>query len=213
MANAALCRRERLGAPPAHERARTLTIYRRTLASPLLIGARNRGAAISQGLNPIFSDHGPARLQLIAIAGRKVLQGVPHLTDHAVPVAGTGLTKLSQGWVPRTVVAVRQPAPASIKAVPKPNRHAERTGEVGDRRIDTDDEVEVDDERRGILKVMKVGGGAEVEVAGGTSRRSAPSPGWRPSCRVCRGRGVRSRARRRDAPRNSSRPDTRQTLH
>jgi hypothetical protein len=59
------------------------------------------------GVSPVFSDHGPARLQLIAIAGRQVLQGVPHLTDHAVPVAGTGLTKLSQGRVPRTVVAVQ----------------------------------------------------------------------------------------------------------
>src|SRR5216683_2907309 len=36
-------------------------------------------------------------------------------------------------------------------------------------------------------------------AAGGTSRRSLPSPGWRPSCRGCRDRGARSRARRRDA--------------
>ena len=85
-------------------------------------------------------------------------QGIPRRADRTVPVTGAGLTKLSQSRVPGTVVAVQQPAPVSIKAVQEPNWLAERAGQVGDRRIDTNDEVEIDDKRSGILKVMKVGG-------------------------------------------------------
>ena len=56
-------------------------------------------------------------LPTAAITGHQALQGIPRRADRTVPVAGAGLTKLSQSRVPRTVVAVQQPAPVSIKPV------------------------------------------------------------------------------------------------
>jgi hypothetical protein len=95
----------------------------RALGPPRRVIGTARTPSPARGIGPTDCNHcmsldpGLAGLQLIVIAGRQVVQGVTHLTDHAVPVAGGGLTKLSQGRVPRTVVAVQQPAPASIKAV------------------------------------------------------------------------------------------------
>ena len=98
------------------------------------------------------------RSELIAIAGHQTLQGIPRCADHITPVTRARLTKLPQSRVPGTVVAVQQPAPVSIKTVQEPNRFAKCTGQVGNRRINTDDEVKIDDERSSILEVMKVVG-------------------------------------------------------
>ena len=101
---------------------------------------------------------GVAGSQLIAIAGGQALQRVSRRLDHTGPVARTGLAKLAQLRIPGAVVAVQQPAPAGIEAVQQPNRLAERAGLMGDRGVDTDDEVKIGDEGGGIGEVVQIGG-------------------------------------------------------
>ena len=96
---------------------------------------------------------GLVRSQLIAIAGSQAPQSVPRRPDHIAPVAGSGLAKLAQVRIPGTVVSTDEPAPLGVEAVQKPDRLTERSGQMSDRRIDADHQIERLDERRRVVEI------------------------------------------------------------
>ncbi len=63
------------------------------------------------------------------------------------------MAKLAQGGIPRRVLALEQPAPATVVAVEQPNWFTHACGEMGHGRIDTYDKVKVVDECRSLAEV------------------------------------------------------------
>ena len=120
---------------------------------------------------------GLAGSQLIAIAGGQTLQGVSHRADHTVPVARAGLAKLAQRRIPGAVVAVQQPAPAGIEAVQQPDRLAERAGQMGDRGIDADHQIEASISAAVSAKSSQFGGEIVQRHAGRRIGRPEPPVG------------------------------------
>lgn len=66
--------------------------------------------------------------------------------------------KQPRGRIPRTVVAVIEPAPAAVEARQDKDRLGHGAGEMGDCGIDRDDKIEVGDQRRRILEAVQIGG-------------------------------------------------------
>ena len=108
---------------------------------------------------------------MTVVARSKALQGVLHAADHARPVSGGGLAKLAQRRIPRTVVAVLQPAPAGVETIQQPNRFAEGTGQMRNRRIDGDDKIEVVDQCRRVGKIINFLGEIVQSYAARWTRR------------------------------------------
>src|SRR5215813_7508774 len=88
--------------------------------------------------------------------------------DRLLPVAETSLTEDAHGRIPRRAVCRQAPSPAGVETVEHPCRLAHRAGDVRDRRIRRDHEIELGDDRRGIAEVENVGseiGGPPEELA------------------------------------------------
>jgi hypothetical protein len=66
------------------------------------------------------------------------------------------LAKLARRRIPRTIVPISGPAEAGIETVQYPNWFAEGTGQMRNRRIDADDEIEVVDQGCRIGKIVKI---------------------------------------------------------
>src|SRR5271155_3129651 len=92
----------------------------------------------------------PAVMTAVGVA----LQGAARAADHAAPVPGSGLAKLTQRRIPRTVIPILEPAEAGVETVQQPNRFSECAGQMRNRRIDADHEIEAVFESRRIGKVM-----------------------------------------------------------
>ena len=69
-----------------------------------------------------------------------------------------GLAEQPRFVVPRAVVAVPEPAPVRLARQQYPDRFAQCTGQMGNRGVDTDDQVQRLDELGGIGKVNEASG-------------------------------------------------------
>ena len=78
--------------------------------------------------------------------------------DDAAPVTRGRLTEQPGGAVPRAVLASAQPAPAGIEAIEHPHRLAQRSGEMRNRRVHADHQVECRNQRRRVGKIVQVVG-------------------------------------------------------
>src|SRR6202034_4604677 len=77
------------------------------------------------------------------------------LSEHPVPVAAPGLAEEPHIRVPRTVAAFEQPAPVGHVLEGNPGRPAERPGQVRQRGVTGDDEIEIGHDRRAIEKRLR----------------------------------------------------------
>ena len=91
---------------------------------------------------------------MTVVARSEALQSASRAADHAVPLPGSGLAKLAQRRIPSTVVPISGPAEVGVETVQYPNRFTECTGQVRNRRIDADYEIEAFDESRRVGKIM-----------------------------------------------------------
>ena len=92
-------------------------------------------------------------------------------TDHAVPVADGRLTKEARGRIPGALVALPQPAEIRVERQQDPDRRAERAGQVRDRRVRRDDEIELRDSSR---RVGHVGNRLREVLNGGLGGKPLP---------------------------------------
>lgn len=60
--------------------------------------------------------------------------------DHFGPVAGARLGEQAHGWIPVASSPLRGPAPVRLMLEQQPGRAAQRPGQVGDHRVDGDDQ-------------------------------------------------------------------------
>ena len=74
------------------------------------------------------------------------------------------MAKLAQRRIPRTVVPISGPAEVGIEAVQNPNRFAKCAGQMRNRRIDADDEIEA------VYESGRIGEVAEIAVPAGKVR-------------------------------------------
>lgn len=77
------------------------------------------------------------------------------------PVAGRRLVIEAQRGIPVAVARARRPAPVGIVLQHQPRRHAERAGEVGDHRVDGNDERAAGDQAGGDGEVEGAAAGVE----------------------------------------------------
>src|SRR3954464_3019306 len=75
------------------------------------------------------------------------------LRDHAVPVPWLCLPIEPNARIPRAVAALAQPSPIRCEREQEGGGPAQRTGKVRHRRIDGDDEIEILDDRSGVLEI------------------------------------------------------------
>jgi hypothetical protein len=95
-----------------------------------------------------------ARMQLIAIVGSQMLQGVSHLA--IAPSQSPRLNWRKWGRVgPQGCRRASTASASGVEAGQEPDRLTERTGEMSGGCADTDDKVEIGDEGGGISNVVK----------------------------------------------------------
>ena len=78
------------------------------------------------------------------------------MVDWRLPIAGAGLSKKPHRWIPRRIVAVEHPSPIRHMRQQNPRRFSHRAGEMRDRRIDGDDQIQITDERGTIVEIAQV---------------------------------------------------------
>src|ERR1700722_999504 len=84
------------------------------------------------------------------------LQGRAYTIDSAVPVTERRLAKQPCARIPRTVVALEEPAPAGVEPIEDPDWPSHRAREVRRRRVDRNDQIEIRDQRGRIDKIIKL---------------------------------------------------------
>ncbi len=87
-----------------------------------------------------------------------------HAFDDAAPVIGFLLPEQADGFVPRRIVAVQQPAPVGGVGQHERGGRADGAGDVGDRGVDADQALDVAQNRHCVREVGDVG--AEVDDGG-----------------------------------------------
>src|SRR5690348_2391313 len=99
-----------------------------------------------------------------AMLARKPRQVAGDTLENGLPVPARILPIKLDRAIPRAVVALQKPAPIGIEAIEDPGRLAERGGEVRRRGVDSDDEIEICDERRRVGEVFYLAGEV-IEIA------------------------------------------------
>ena len=88
------------------------------------------------------------------------------------PIAGCGLAEMAHGWVPGIILALAQITPIATMGKYRPYRMAECTGEMGERRIDEDHQIEPGDGIGGMGEIREAGAQIlDIGVAGNIRRR------------------------------------------
>jgi len=88
------------------------------------------------------------------------------------PIVGCGLAEMAHGWVPGIILALAQIAPIATMGKHRPYRMAECTGEMGERRIDGDHQIEPGDGIGGMGEIREAGAQIlDIGVAGNIRRR------------------------------------------
>ena len=105
-----------------------------------------RGAALAFGLE---------RRQPLAVALHDGFQLCCDARDNVGPVLALFLAEQPHGRIPGIVLAIEQPAPVGHPRQQHPDRLAQRAGDMRNRRVDGDDEVERADGGGGIDKVLE----------------------------------------------------------
>jgi hypothetical protein len=103
-------------------------------------------------------------------------QRLRHLRDHWRPAAVARLAEQAHGRIPRRVVTFLHPAPvAAIIGQQQPAWLAHRAGQMRDRRVDADDQIQVGDDGRSVGEVRQL-----RAEHGATCRPAAATPPTRP---------------------------------
>ena len=76
--------------------------------------------------------------------------------DDGVPVAPFRLTEEAHGRVPGCIIAIREPSPVGRVREQGPDRFSEGSGEVRDRGIHGDDQVEIQYGGRSLGEVVEI---------------------------------------------------------
>jgi len=79
------------------------------------------------------------------------------LADYGSPIAARLLAEEPRRRIPRAVLALEEPAPIGNERQHDPNPLAHGAGEMGDRRVDGNDEVEIGDGAGGLREVCELG--------------------------------------------------------
>ncbi len=93
---------------------------------------------------------------------------------NAIPLASIILPKQTGRRIPRTVVAIEQPAPVGHKGQQHPDRLSQRTSEVSDAGIHRNHEVQIRYERRSVGEILQFI--TEIEETHSTFQRYLPLP-------------------------------------
>ena len=97
--------------------------------------------------------------------GNERREGEADFGEDTRPVAGRFLPEEAHGGVPRAVGAIEEPAPVGDEGEGEPDGDAQSAGEMGDRRVRGDDEVEVFHDGGGVHEgaVDRVDAGTRIE--------------------------------------------------
>ena len=102
------------------------------------------------------SPHQAARISLRWIP-RRVLHQCANLgadaLDHAVPISEARLPKQPRGRIPGRILALEHPAEIGRERQEDPDRFAQRSGEMGNRRIDRNDAIQQREDSGGVREI------------------------------------------------------------
>ena len=83
-------------------------------------------------------------------------QPIRDLADHGSPIATRLLAEEPRRRIPRAVLALEEPAPIGNERQHDPNPLAHGAGEMSDRRVDGNDEVEIGDGAGGLREIREL---------------------------------------------------------
>src|SRR5271168_1230049 len=88
-------------------------------------------------------------------AGTQLLQLTAHGGYDLVPGSRARLPEKAQAWVPGTIGTIEQPAPVGWPCRHHPDRHSQRSCQMRDCAVDSNDEVQIADYGGGVVKIRK----------------------------------------------------------
>src|ERR1700723_3216283 len=96
----------------------------------------------------VFGDRTGMSTRVVCRTANVFIQRITNARQDAGPSACLVLTKQTRSRVPRTILAIEQPAPVGDERQQYPHWFCQRTGEVGHAGVDGDNKVQIRNQRR-----------------------------------------------------------------